>query len=267
MLDRIDLDRFRRDGFVKGPRVLGDGELEELRAELDRVIAQRGLPGVAQPGGIADIGKPGQPLWQIVNIYLASDAFRRLLNLDGLGAAAAAMIGGDEIRVWHDQIQYKPKGVGASNHWHQDWPYWPKMARPDAVTAWIAIDDADIDNGCMRMVPGSHHWGKAIDFLHCVGELDNMPKQYQEHRVEVRMCPVRAGEVHFHHSLTWHASHGNTSQRPRRAIALHLMNQEALVDGGHGIGTSQPNQRQPLLWRAGRQVDVPPVAVAQPAGA
>src|SRR3954470_23222057 len=109
MLDQTTRDRFARDGFAKGPKIVSDAHLEELRTELDRVIAQQGVAGVPQPGGIHNIGKDGHPLWQIVNIWLASDAFRRLLNLPGLGAEAARMIGGTEIRLWHDQIQYKPK--------------------------------------------------------------------------------------------------------------------------------------------------------------
>jgi hypothetical protein len=265
MLDQATLDAFARDGFVKGPKIVSDAHLDELRSELDRVIAQKGVAGVPQPGGIHDIGKEGHPLWQIVNIWLASDAFRRLLNLPGLGATAATMIGGGEIRLWHDQIQYKPKGVGSSNHWHQDWPYWPAMAAPNAVTAWIAIDDADVDNGCMRMVPGSHQWGKAIDWLHCIGDLDNMgtKKDYEGHPVEVRMCPVRAGEVHFHHSLTWHASHGNTSPRPRRAIALHLMNEQARIKPDGTVTPPNPNHAR--IWSEGRQIEVPPVGTPETA--
>lgn len=39
--------------------------------------------------------------------------------------------------------------------WHQDAPYWPIVAPMTEVTAWVALDDADEDNGCMSMVPGS----------------------------------------------------------------------------------------------------------------
>src|SRR3954469_10441695 len=89
-------------------------------------------------------------------------------------SAPQAMIGGREIRLWHDQIQYKPKGVGGVNRWHQDWPYWPTMSVANAVTAWIAIDDADVDNGCMSMVAGSHRWGDAIQHLHAIEDYARM---------------------------------------------------------------------------------------------
>jgi ectoine hydroxylase-related dioxygenase (phytanoyl-CoA dioxygenase family) len=52
--------------------------------------------------------------------------------------------------------------------------------------------------------------------------------------VEVVLRPVRKGEVHYHHALTWHGSHTNTSGRPRRAIAVHYMTQDTrFVGDGH----------------------------------
>src|SRR3954471_16871567 len=111
LLDQAALDRFDRDGFVKGPKALSDDQLEELRSELDRVIADDGKAGVPQPTRLMNIGgDTARPVWQIVNIWEASDAYRRLLAIPGLGATVHAMIGGREIRLWHDQIQYKPKG-------------------------------------------------------------------------------------------------------------------------------------------------------------
>ena len=62
-----------------------------------------------------------------------------------------------------------------------------------------------------------------------------MPAYFDDHTIKVVRCPVRAGEVHFHHSLTWHGSHANTSGRPRRAIALHYMTQDThfVASGDH----------------------------------
>jgi hypothetical protein len=274
LLDQETIGRFHRDGFVKGPRIVDEAWLEELRGELARVIDEQGRAGVPQPLGIRNLSGDGEhPVWQIVNIWEASDAFHRLLNIPGLGAGVAALIGGDEIRLWHDQIQYKPSGVGGVNAWHQDWPYWPTMSAPNAVTAWIALDDADADNGCMSMVPGSHRWGNAIDHLHLHREairtkdFNSLPDDYLGHRVEIRLTPVRAGEVHFHHSLTWHGSQANRSPRPRRAIALHFMNESVRkTSGQHGcskyaegaIGEPLRGPMLPLIWASGAQVVLPP---------
>ena len=120
--------------------------------------------------------------------------------------------------------------------WHQDSPYWPNIGPLTAqVSAWVALDDADEENGCMSMVPGSYHWGNNIDFLHTLADYTSMPPSFDGHPIEVRLCPVAKGEVHFHHALTWHGSGPNTSGRPRRAIALHYMTQDTLyvASGNH----------------------------------
>ena len=66
------------------------------------------------------------------------------------------MTGADDLMVWHDQIQYKPPGYGGVTSWHQDAPLWPIIRPMTPVSAWIALDDAEEENGCMWMVPGSH---------------------------------------------------------------------------------------------------------------
>lgn len=268
LLDAAARERFARDGFVLGPTVLSATALHELRSELARVIEQRDRQDVPQPLSIRNLsGDEAHPVWQVVNIWEASDAFRQLLNIPGLGTAAAQLIGGREIRLWHDQIQYKPEERGGVNSWHQDWPYWPTMSVANAVTAWIALDDADDSNGCMSMVPGSHLWGNAIDHLHTLKQFAAMPASWQGHPTPARLCPVPAGAVHFHHSLTWHGSHANTSHRPRRAIALHFMNDSVKKNPGDqhicsrfcesADGETIRGAHFPLLWRDGAEVRVP----------
>ena len=87
------------------------------------------------------------------------------------------------------------------------------------------------------MVPGSHLWGNQIKHLYTQGHLSALPEFEHvapcdpSHLVETRACPVKRGEVHFHHSLTWHGSPENHSTRPRRALAIHYMNSEACYTG------------------------------------
>jgi hypothetical protein len=217
--------RYRRDGFVNGGPLLDEAEVAVLRKELDRVIAEQREPGVPQPYRVANIGKAGMPVWQIVNIWQASAAFAAILRKPRLVELLTAMSGGgSELRLWHDQIQYKPAATGGVNWWHQDCPYWPPLTPADELhTAWIALDDADADNGCMSMVPGSHRWGDAIKHLEAQKDFHHLPADYQGNAVQAVLTPVKAGSVHFHHSYTWHGSQANTSGRPRRAIAFHVM--------------------------------------------
>ena len=227
MLSKEQIEQFQAEGYLNGGPVLTDPEVEHLRSEIMRVIDQRDQEGIVQPILVRNLaGNDDAPVWQIVNIWQASDPFQRLIAHPQITRGIAQLTGASELRIWHDQIQYKPPQIGGTNMWHQDAPYWPIIAPMTEVTAWVALDDADESNGCMSMVPGSHLWGDNIDFLHTLEDFQSMPETFDNHRIRVIRCPVRKGEVHFHHALTWHGSHANTSGRPRRAVALHYMTGE-----------------------------------------
>lgn len=98
------------------------------------------------------------------------------------------------------------------------------------ITGWIALDDADLDNGCMSMVPGSHHWGDQIAMIHQIEDFHQLPAGPNGETLEAVPRPVTAGHVHFHHPLTWHGSPANHSGRPRRALAVHFATDEVRVD-------------------------------------
>lgn len=236
MLNDAQIAFFHANGFVNGGHVLDDAEVEALRAETMRVIEDRERADVAQPVLVRNLaGDDHAPVWQIVNIWMASEPFHRLIAHPRITAGLAQLTAATALRIWHDQIQYKPPQIGGVNMWHQDAPLWPILAPMTEVTAWVALDDADESNGCMSMAAGSHLWGNQIDFLRSLQSFDDMPDQFAGHAVKVVRCPVQKGEVHYHHALTWHASHANTSGRPRRAIALHYMSQETryVASGEH----------------------------------
>jgi phytanoyl-CoA hydroxylase len=227
---------FHANGFVNGGQVLGDDEVDILRSEIDRIIQNQHDKNSVQPVLLRNLsGNDNAPVWQIVNIWEASKPFATLMARAFITEGLAQLTKATTLRIWHDQIQYKPAQIGGVNMWHQDAPLWPILAPMTEVTAWVALDDVDVDNGCMSMVPGSHQWGNHIDFLNSFKSYEDMPSEYKGHQIKIVRCPVKKGEVHYHHALTWHGSHANTSGRPRRAIALHYMTQDTryVASGEH----------------------------------
>ena len=227
------------------------------------MIDDRERSDVKQPVLLRNLSQSEDaPIWQIVNIYAASAAFHSLIFNQTIAAMAAALSGARALRIWHDQIQYKPNTYGGRLHWHQDSPLWPPLQPKDAqITAWIALDDADMDNGCMYMVPGSYRWGNRRDALHDLPDGKPLPESIDGEPIYVAMCPVKKGHVHFHHPLTWHGSGANTSKRPRRAIALHFMTEATHYDAAGGEhpmkafisvadGENLVGDAFPLIWSA-----------------
>lgn len=276
------LERFRQDGFVNVGRLFEPAELDELRAEMDRYVDAAFFgrsTGVELPWGWRNHSEePGEIIHQMVNLWEVSGPFRRAVSRPRIVRAAAELAGAADIQVWHDQTQYKPAQAGGENAWHQDAPYWSPLEPAIALTAWIALDDADVDNGCMWMVPGSHLWGDQMGELlarrerrepRMFGDLPRFePPANAGEWQEPRPCVVKAGEVHFHHCLTWHGSSQNRANRPRRAFAVHYMPTGVRFTGetNHPLASRirvergkpmiEDSERFPVVYRNGRCVSL-----------
>lgn len=226
ILTQGQIDEFHRNGFLRAGRVLTESQTKALRARLVDVLEGRSK---AEPEAKHNMLGDGsqQVVIQIVNMWQADDLFLQHVYNPAICEMACQLIGCDVLRVWHDQVQYKPPRIGGPTGWHQDHPCWPIIQPADLVSAWVALEDATNENGCMRMVPRSHLWG-----AYPGGEIrmkDDFSPQYDAalippgEAVDPVPCEVRAGEVMFHHCLTWHCSPTNTSERGRPAIAVHYM--------------------------------------------
>jgi ectoine hydroxylase-related dioxygenase (phytanoyl-CoA dioxygenase family) len=272
------LEAWRRDGFVNVGPMLNAVELAELRSEMDRFIdaafsegaPEARLPFIAR--NLSDV--PGQSVHQFVNLWEVSPVFRRTISHPAIVEAAAALAGTDTLQVWYDQAQCKPPSTGGATEWHQDAQFWQPIRPSIALTAWIALDDAEVDNGCMWMVPGSHLWGDRAGELmaqrgrhstETFGDLPPIePPASAPAWIAPRPCPVRAGEVHFHHCLTWHGSPLNRSARVRRAFGVHYLPTGVKFVGhpGHPLGSRirlaegaamlEDPERFPVVYADGR---------------
>ena len=140
-------------------------------------------------------------------------------------------IGGDII-FWGCQVFCKPGQQGLAVPWHQDGQYWP--IRPLATcTVWIALDRVDRENGCLRVVPGSHrdrevfhHHENRSPELALIQELDQ--DQFNEDAaVDIVLEP---GQMSLHDIYMVHGSAPNTSGRRRAGVALRYMPSTSLFD-------------------------------------
>ncbi|WP_127495918.1 phytanoyl-CoA dioxygenase family protein [Paenibacillus glycanilyticus] len=235
MLSQAQIAEFENNGFLKGGVVLSDDQVEELREELDKVMNGETVNKPVLNRNMLDSDSPydnmkmitSESVVQIVNIWLASDRFLQHASHPVICEEVAQLCHSNSLRIWHDQVQYKPPITGGPTNWHQDHPLWPIIQPADLVSAWVALDDAVIENGCMWMVPGSHKWGNHQRYL--ANTPDFMP--YHKHpemlpnNAVLNAVPfeIKKGQVGYHHCLTWHGSPHNRSEMKRRAIAVHYM--------------------------------------------
>lgn len=156
--------------------------------------------------------------------------FRQMAQSKSLVSIVEQLIGSG-ISVFFSQVFCKPPGIGGPKPVHQDNFYFGPDDPDATLTAWIALDHATIENGCLFHGNGSHH-GPIYTHVAPVDEPFNLripPEQSAD--FQMSQTPVPAGGVSFHHGTTWHQSSHNTSSQPRRAVAMHfLQNDASLVE-------------------------------------
>lgn len=121
-----------------------------------------------------------------------------------------ALIGPD-ILVYN--VTYIIKEANTPTHvsWHQDLTYWG-LDSDEQVSLWLALSDASVEAGCMRVIPGSHRQGR---LNHITGEKDDNNVLFQNQRVadidesQALACPLRPGQASLHHGWLLHASAPN----------------------------------------------------------
>ena len=118
-----------------------------------------------------------------------------------------------QCRILSDKAVFKNHEEDFGTPWHQDWSYWYGSHK---VSVWVALDDVTPENGCLRLVPGSHlaavnHDGAVEDdhgFAHRI-------MRGADPRGSRGGCASRGRRRVIFHDLTLHASHNNTSGKDR----------------------------------------------------
>jgi hypothetical protein len=151
-----------------------------------------------------------------------------LVRYPTIGAVAAKLSGARSVRLWHDQLLYKPpqSAAAAGNvGWHTDRQYWQSCSSQDMLTAWVPLVDVDHNIGTVNYIIGSHQWPdedlRGLDFF--AGDNAAQERRLTRSRsIEKMSAVLRRGQVAFHHCRTIHGSGPNVGQRVRRSVAIHL---------------------------------------------
>jgi len=130
---------------------------------------------------------------------------------------------GPDLIMWGSQVFSKAAGDGLAIPWHQDGQYWP-MRPLKTVTVWIAIDPARVENGCMRVIPGTHRGGlMAHEFTDRPGLALNQGLVDPVDESQARDVILEPGQVSLHDAMVVHGSNANRSGLRRCGYAVRYM--------------------------------------------
>jgi ectoine hydroxylase-related dioxygenase (phytanoyl-CoA dioxygenase family) len=229
---------FWERGWTVVEGVLPADRVSEVAA-LAQEIGYRdleGVPDTAENNYLVDRAASGQVAPRKVNSpYTRHAEFRRLVFDPALRSLVQAVIG-MPMELAADQILMKPPEIGSAKPYHQDNAYFRCAPGDHVVTAWIALDDVDEENGCLRYIDGSHRQ-PILEHEVQPGEPHNkVPSQDVIERLiaatQESTAPVGIGGVVLHHSHTLHTSHVNRSQRWRRGYATHWAAADVTSESG-----------------------------------
>lgn len=250
---------FHEYGYLAGLQLLNDAQIERLREELRTLVdpqhPQHHLWYEFHTNESAD---PAKVLFHALGAWRMAPGFHDLLWQPQFLMAAAQLLGG-AVRFWHDQLFCKPAQHGGVVAWHQDYSYWTRTQPLAHLTCWIALDDADRDNGCPQYIPGSHRWpdlpitGLAGDMEAIFAVLNDEQKAaFQPVAIELKQ-----GQCTFHHPRLIHGSYANLTERQRRGTVINVFrdgvcsaSNEPLLEGVPVIPAGEPMGGQffPLLF-------------------
>lgn len=252
---------YAENGFLRVPDFLDEGDLGRWREVVDAALSDRGdqrLPFVKQ--GSEDREYIDRVFTQRVNLWQTDEALKSLLFQEPLGRFAGELAGVEGLRIWHDQALVKEPYANPTS-FHLDVPYW-SFTSADAITIWVALDDATLENGCLYYVPGSHKLRK-YDNVGIGKHIGALFDVYPEMRdVPPVPCPVPAGGALFHNGLTFHGAGANMTPGRRRAMTCIYMPDGATFNGQQNVlppeyfkslrtGDVLDNDAQnPLVYRA-----------------
>ena len=209
------------DGFVILNDLFSEEEIRPVSEEIDGVIGGR-ADYVPARDLIYEPGSDPPQLRNAFRLHQHHPMFRELARNPKITRVLEAALG-QPLRLYSSQLFAKPARVGTVVPKHQDVAYWP-FEPYELVTAWIALDDTTVDNGCVRFLVGSHRLGLLPHELSGVqGNSLEVKKDPRLAALPEKAAEARRGSCILHHCLTVHRSEPNRSPHPRRGLAYIYM--------------------------------------------
>ena len=221
MIVQAAIDHYNEHGWVVVEGVFTPKEVERI-AEISLVVSEneemREDQGQSYKLDVSEDGLTAPR--KIDQPFLKHPAFRSFV-LDVRLEKILTELLGDRPLLKGDQVFMKPPRFGSAKPYHQDNFYFQCHPGGHVITAWIALDDVNEENGCLRYISGSQKEG-IVPHRAVPGQpYDLTPEPEYIDLERESLAPVRKGGVVFHHCETLHTSHRNTSDRWRRGYATH----------------------------------------------
>jgi hypothetical protein len=217
-LDPLAIMQFNRDGYVKLKRVLSPGALALLRQEMVKSLR-------------ADLGEnPGLDFRSGEMMWLTNEIFRQFVLSPRIAEIAAALMGVQRIRLYHDNALAKEPGCGRTP-WHYDEDHFP-IASKNVCTVWIPLQAIPRKMGPLAFAVGMETY-RLVESVPC-SRFDTsydrtVSNIFAAQGMDVDDGPFALGEISFHHCLSFHTAGPNNTTESRMVLATTYFEDGARV--------------------------------------
>ena len=232
---RVD---YERNGYTILDNVFNEQELAAMIANIEGGggrVSENLRKRADTTGRTANLS-----LWTDIGDDIWGYATRKPAIVNGV-----RVLMGEDVAFFHGKVMLKEAKSGGKWEWHQDYGYWYNQGFvfPRMMSAYIALDRATTENGCLQVLSGSHLLGRANHEQ--VGDqtgIDPRRVSHYEALFETVYCELEPGSVLFFHSNLLHSSAPNLSEHHRRAFILCFngLTNPHMDDFGHAGAQTVP---------------------------
>jgi phytanoyl-CoA hydroxylase len=217
MLNKQQVNQYRRDGFTVAPNFLAPEEIEAFLDAVKSICAGNTLASHDKSRLEMEPDQPpdGTQVRRLYEPCTHYPVFRDLAESGKLLDAVEQLLG-PSLVFHYSKLNMKPPAIGSIVEWHQDLAYYP-LSNCDSLAVLFYLDDAGQDNGCLQIIPGRH-----LEPL-----MDHTREGFFQGKITVPVPESQAvsiegngGTAIFMHGMAPHSSAPNRSLRPRRTLIL-----------------------------------------------
>ncbi|WP_020601697.1 phytanoyl-CoA dioxygenase family protein [Spirosoma spitsbergense] len=235
------IDQYNQNGYLIIRNFLNGEEVEKLyHVAIDDSTASRHAINVNDSTG----KRSKLSLWY----NPGDDTYGLLTRSQQLVDSTNALLDGDTaVCHFHSKLMQKEPRVGGAWEWHQDYGYWYKnefLLPNQMMSVMVAITDANIENGCLQVIKGSHKMGRVEHGF--AGEQVGASQHYVDlalKTMELVYVELKEGDVLFFHSNILHRSEANLSDKPRWSM-ISCYNRQANI--GYNDSASSMSSITPI---------------------
>lgn len=201
-------------GYCIVPEIVGPDAIKQARSSLDQMIAD--LTADQRPEALVEphvLATDWQQWLELCRTPTVIDAVQDCMQCD-------------EVVLLMSHLIVKPAGDGLKTCWHQDNTYWPSVDGTDVTTVWLALDDVDVENAAMFVIPNTHAGFEEMEKIPTGGgDLLNVRVAVTaEMEASAVPCELRQGDASLHDSFIIHGSDANLSNRRRAGYTMRYGN-------------------------------------------